>query len=52
MSDEKIVQNIIEFIEEKEKDYIAEKFGDGPNKTDVVNAIIRTLDQELDNENK
>lgn len=52
MSDEKIIQNIIEFIEEKEKDYIAEKYSEGQNKTDVVNAIIKTLDQELGYEDK
>lgn len=52
MNDEKIIEHMINFVEEKEKNVMSEKFVSGLNrKTDIVNSIIEELESVLKNEN-
>lgn len=52
MNNEKIIEHMIAFVEEKEKDVMSEKFVSGLNrKTDIVNSIIEELESVLKNEN-
>ena len=51
MNEEKIVQNMINFIEEKERDLQAEKLiVNNQMKTDIVKAILNKLENELTEE--
>ncbi|SEF62156.1 hypothetical protein SAMN02910276_00647 [Butyrivibrio sp. Su6] len=54
MSKEEIVKHMVDFIQESERDLQAAKMsGDNKNgKTDVVNAILNKLEEEIANENK
>ena len=53
MSENIIVNNMIAFIEEKEKQLQAEKMlGENSAKNDVVKAILNQLEKEISNENK
>ena len=53
MSDNGVVNNIIAFIEEKEKQLQAEKMiGENSAKNDIVKAILDELEREVSNENK
>ena len=53
MSNESIVTELIQFIEEKEKDVLNDKHStENKIKADVVNAILNKLDGELENEDK
>ena len=52
MSSNQIVQNMISFIEEKEKDIQAAKvIGDMKTKSDVVNQILMELDKQMKGDN-
>lgn len=51
MSSSQIVQNMISFIEKKEKDIQAAKaIGDARSKSDVVNQILTELDKQMKGE--
>ncbi len=53
MSNQKIVNNLVSFIEEKERQLQAEKMvGESQAKNDIVKAILDELDKEVSNENK
>ena len=53
MSDNGVVNNMIAFIEEKEKQLQAEKMlGENSAKNDIVKAILDELAREVSNENK
>ena len=53
MSDNGVVNNMISFIEEKEKQLQAEKMhGENSAKNDIVKAILDELEREVSNENK
>jgi hypothetical protein len=53
MSDNGGVNNMIAFIEEKEKQLQAEKMlGENSAKNDIVKAILDELEREVSNENK
>lgn len=53
MSDNCVVNNMIAFIEEKEKQLQAEKMlGENSVKNDIVKAILDELEREVSNENK
>ena len=53
MSGNIVVNNMIAFIEEKEKQLQAEKMlGENAAKNDVVKAILDELEKEVSNENK
>ena len=53
MSDEKIVSDMIKYIEDKERKVQASKLAnDSQAKTDVVKAILDELEREIKNENK
>jgi hypothetical protein len=53
MSDNKVVDSMIEFIEDREKQLQAEKMlGENSAKNDIVKAILDQLDKEVSNENK
>jgi hypothetical protein len=53
MSDNGVVNNMIAFIEEKEKQLQAEKMlGESSAKNDIVKAILDELEREVSNENK
>lgn len=52
MSDSKVVENMIVFIEEREKQLQAEKMlGENAAKNDIVKAILKQLETEVSNEN-
>ena len=52
MNDEKIVNNMINFIEEKEKEIPQSKLkSDSQLKTDVVKSILDKLESEIKDEN-
>lgn len=52
MSSSQIVQNMISFIENREKDIQAAKaIGDVKSKSDVVNQILTELDKQMKGEN-
>ena len=53
MNDNGVVNNMIAFIEEKEKQLQAEKMlGENSAKNDIVKAILDELEREVSNENK
>lgn len=53
MSDEKIVQHMIDFIDEKEREIQAKKLSnDVQAKNDVVKAILKELERETSDENQ
>ena len=53
MSDEKIVQHMIDFIDEKEREIQAKKVAnDVQAKNDVVKAILKELERETSDENQ
>ena len=53
MSDNGVVNKMISFIEEKEKQLQAEKMlGENSAKNDIVKAILDELEREVSNENK
>lgn len=52
MNNEDIVQNMITFIEEAERDLQASKLSSGSQKTDIVNSILDKLEKEINNEDK
>ena len=53
MSSHEIVQHMISFIEDKEKELQADKFNVGnKGKKNVVQAILDELDSEVKNENQ
>ena len=53
MSDNGVVNNMIAFIEEMEKQLQAEKMlGENSAKNDIVKAILDELEREVSNENK
>ena len=53
MSNQKIVNNLVSFIEENERQLQAEKMvGESQAKNDIVKAILDELDKEVSNENK
>lgn len=52
MNDEKIVNNMITFIENKEKEVQQSKMkSDSQTKTDVVKSILDKLESEIKDEN-
>lgn len=53
MSDKKIIDHMVSYIEEKERQLQAEKMsGDNQAKNDIVKSILDELDTEVSNENK
>ena len=53
MSENNVVKNMIEFIENKEHQLQAEKMiGENSAKNDIVKSILDQLDKEVANENK
>ena len=53
MNEQKIIENMIQFIENKEKNLQQEKLlSTNQIRNDVVKAIIDKLEEEIDNENK
>ncbi len=53
MNKNDIIQNMVKFIEDKEKSLQASKLStDTQAKTDVVKSILNKLDEEIENENK
>lgn len=52
MSSSQIIQNMISFIEKKEKDLQAAKaIGNVKSKSDVVNQILTELDKQMKGDN-
>lgn len=52
MTKEKIVANMISFIEKEERNFQASKMtNDNKIKTDIVNRILEELEREINNEN-
>lgn len=52
MTKEEIVKNIIEFIEDEERNLQASKIAnDNKAKTDIVNSVLEELEREINNEN-
>lgn len=53
MSKNDVIQNMVSFIEDKEKDLQASRLSsDNQAKTDIVKSILDKLDGELENEDK
>lgn len=52
MNDNDIVNNMIEFIEEKERQLQVERISGGQIKSDIVKQILDELERETANENK
>lgn len=53
MNKNDVIQNMVKFIEDKEKSLQASKLStDAQAKTDVVKSILDKLDEEIENENK
>ena len=53
MNDEKIVENMISLIEDKERQLQAQKLStDTVAKNDVIKAILDRLEKEISDENK
>ena len=53
MSENIVVNNMIDFIEEREKQLQAEKMlGENAARNDIVKAILKQLDKEVSDENK
>ena len=53
MNKNDVIQNMVKFIEDKEKSFQASKLStDTQAKTDVVKSILDKLDEEIENENK
>ena len=53
MSDNGVVNNMIAFIEEKEKQLQTEKMlGENAARNDIVKAILKQLEKEVSNENQ
>ena len=53
MNKNDVIQNMVKFIEDKEKSLQASKLStDTQAKTDVVKSILNKLDEEIENENK
>ena len=52
MNDVNIVKHMIDFVEEKEKEFLSNNLTGSQNRTDVVNSIIKALERELEDENK
>lgn len=53
MNDKIIVENMITFIEDKERQLQAQKLStDTAAKNDVINAILDRLEKEISDENK
>ena len=53
MNENDVINNMIKFIEEKERQLQAEKMlGESSAKNDIVKAILDELDKEVENENK
>lgn len=53
MNDSNVVNNMIDFIEEREKQLQAEKMlGENAARNDIVKAILKQLDKEVSDENK
>lgn len=53
MSKNDVVQSMVKFIEDKEKDLQASRLtSDNQAKTDIVKSILDKLDGELENEDK
>lgn len=53
MNDYDVIDNMIAFIEKKEKQLQAEKMlGENSVKNDIVKAILDELDKEVSNEDK
>lgn len=53
MNKNDVIQNMVKFIEDKEKSLQASKLStDTQAKTDVVKSILDKLDEEIENENK
>lgn len=52
MTKEEIVKNIIEFIEDEERNLQASKMtNDNKVKTDIVNSVLEELEREINDEN-
>lgn len=52
MTKEEIVKNIIEFIEDEERNLQASKMAnDNKVKTDIVNSVLEELEREISDEN-
>ena len=52
MTKEEIVKNIIEFIEDEERNLQASKIAnDNKAKTDIVNSVLEELEREINDEN-
>ena len=51
MNDEKVINHMIAFIEDKEKEFVADHFSDATKKSVVISAIIKELEQEFEDEN-
>ncbi len=53
MSSQEVVQHMVDFIEEKEKELQSDKFNSGgKTKKNVVQSILDELDSEVKNENQ
>ena len=50
MNNDKITREMIDFIEKAEKEYVAERNKDVQKKKDMVNTIIKHLEQEIEHE--
>lgn len=52
MTKEEIVKNIIEFIEDEERNLQTSKMAnDNKVKTDIVNSVLEELEREINDEN-
>lgn len=52
MTKEEIVKNMIEFIEDEERNLQASKMtNDNKVKTDIVNSVLEELEREINDEN-
>ena len=47
-----VVDNMIGFIEQKEREFQASKLTESQGKTDVVKSILDELEREIKNENQ
>lgn len=52
MSDCNVVRHMIKYVEEKEKEFISESYNEPYKRTEIVNSIIKELEQELADEDK
>lgn len=52
MNDHSIIENMVQFIEEKERQLQVEKLTTGQVRSDIIKSILDELERETTNENQ